>query len=260
VIKMIKHSISGVKLFKACRRAYEFKYVEGLLPVSEPDALKTGRKYHELLENLYKNGNIIAETDEEDFSKEMAMAIAYRKHIFPKFKVKACEEWLEKGMFIGRADGIAEDGSLVEHKTTSGDLEEYEYDLQRDEQILMYMFLSGKRKVYYTIIKKPLLRQKKTETEEEFYWRMVHWYDEDTDDKIRVVELTRTDEEVNDFADELMRTAYEIDHCGIYYRNTQHCKLWGRRCEYAGICMNYDPHMQYTEFYRRKGYESTETG
>lgn len=245
-------SISRVKLFKACRRAYQFKYKENLVPVETPEALQTGRKYHELLENLYRHGNIIAETDEEDFSKEMAMAIAYREHIFPKFKVRVSEEWMRNGRFFGRVDGIAEDGSVVEHKTTSLNLEEFEYNLQFDEQILMYMFLSGARNVYYTIIKKPTIRQKKNESEEEFYWRMVHWYDEDTNDKIRVVEITRTDQEVNDFIEELKQISSEMDECKNFYRNTMHCNKWGRMCEYAGICMNYDPDETYVNFTKRE--------
>ena len=34
---MIKFSISGIKCFKACRRMYEVKYIEGLEPVEKPE-------------------------------------------------------------------------------------------------------------------------------------------------------------------------------------------------------------------------------
>lgn len=240
-------SISGMRLFKACRRAYELRYLEGLRPVETSEAIQTGLRYHELIEALYRDGEL-----PDEHTKEAAMAAAYQKYIYPQFRMKKCEEWLTRDRFVGRADGIAEDGCLVEHKTTSGDLEEYEYGLQWDEQILMYMLLSGSRKVYYTICRKPLLRQKKTETDEEFYQRCVEWYDDDTDDKIRLIEITRTDDEVDDFADEIIRLAHEIDTCGHYYKNTANCRKWGRMCEYASVCLHYDPQEEYTEFYREE--------
>ena len=65
-------SISRVKLFKACRRAYELKYIEGLEPVSEAESLTIGKSYHSKLEDLYKNGDF----DASDLSKESAMATA----------------------------------------------------------------------------------------------------------------------------------------------------------------------------------------
>lgn len=49
-------SISKIKLFKSCRRAYELKYVEGLTPVQIASALQTGLSYHEKIEELYKYG------------------------------------------------------------------------------------------------------------------------------------------------------------------------------------------------------------
>ena len=43
------------------------------------------------------------------------------------------------------------------------------------------MLLTGMRKVWYTVCRKPTIRQKKNETDEEFFGRMVAWYDEDTE-------------------------------------------------------------------------------
>lgn len=250
----MRGSVSRIKLFKACRRAYYLKYIEGLEPVQKSEALQTGTNYHELIENLYHG----KEPDIDDFSKESAMAMAYEKYIYPKFKVKAVEEWKSKDcgthMMIGRVDGIAEDGSLVEHKTTSLDLDEYEYNLQWDEQMPVYMWLTGTTHIWYTMCRKPTIRQKKNESDEAFYERMVEWYDEDTDSKIRVVKLERTAEEIKQCMDGMVAAMNDI--CGLvdereevnWYRNTCYCNHWGRRCEYANICMNYDPTQNYVEF------------
>lgn len=251
----MRGSISRLKLFKACRRAYYFKYVEDLEPVEKSEALEIGTNYHELLEKLYKDGDLL--DTEEDNSKELAMAVAYWKYIYPKFKVTAVEEWKSKNcgshMMIGRVDGIAEDGSLVEHKTTSMNIEEYAYNLQWDEQMLVYMWLTGTNHIFYTICRKPTIRQKKDESDEEFFQRMVEWYDTDTNEKIRVVYFERSQKEINECMDGLVTTMNDI--CNLngedesaWYKNTCYCNYWGRRCEYANICLDYDPNKEYVEF------------
>lgn len=251
-------SISRIKAFKSCRRMYELKYVEHLEPVQKSEALETGTNYHKLLEELNTNGY---HWDYVDYSKERAMAEAYYKYIYPKFHVVEAEKHLEYDMgngdkLIGWADGYTDDGCLVEHKTYGSDITEaYEYNLLWDEQILAYMLMTGARKVYYTICRKPTIRLKKDETEEEFFDRMVAWYDEDTDSKIRLLEITRTDDEVEAFKDDLMSIYEEIRHAGYFYKNTCHCNMWGRRCEYSSVCQHYDPTQQYIEFVKEEGGE-----
>ena len=75
----MKLSVSRLKLFKACRRAYELKYIEELVPVEQAESLKTGTTYHAMLEELYTNGDFL--NVEEEYSKEQAMAVAYQKYI-----------------------------------------------------------------------------------------------------------------------------------------------------------------------------------
>lgn len=252
-------SISKIKSFKSCRRLYELKYVEGLRPVKNPDALETGKSYHKLLEELNKTGSL----PECDYSKEYAMAKAYEKYIYPHFKVVSAEKWLEyplsnDDVLVGIADAIADDGYIVEHKSTGAEItEQYEYNLLWDEQILAYMLMTGSRKVHYTVCRKPTIRQKQNETEEEFYQRMVEWYDTDTDSKIRLLEIERTDEEVENFLHELKKMETIMGRKKPnYYRNTCHCNMYGRRCEYSSVCLNYDPNQQYIDFIREeKEYE-----
>ena len=67
----MKASISQIKLFKACRKAWEFKYVEKLIPVQATEARETGKRYHGYLEML-ENGEELP----GDYTKEEAMAAA----------------------------------------------------------------------------------------------------------------------------------------------------------------------------------------
>lgn len=253
-------SISKIKAFKSCRRMYQLRYVEGLEPVKSPEALETGKKYHRFLEELNTISGTV-ETFDDDYSKEHAMAKAYEKYIYPKVIVVEAEKWLEYDLgdgnkLVGIVDGIADDGHIVEHKTTGSDItEQYEYNLLWDEQILAYMLMTGHRKVWYTVCRKPTIRQKQNETEEEFFQRMIEWYDTDTDSKIRLLEIERTDEEVEQFKQELlsmMETMKAAEHDKDFYKNTCHCNMWGRRCEYSPICLNYDPEQEYIEFIRKE--------
>lgn len=248
----MKVSCSSISCFKSCRRLYELKYIEGLEPIKKAEALEVGSNYHEKLESLYNSGRF-----DVDFDKESAMALAYEKYIYPQFSMQAVEEWKEKDFgghkIVARFDGITSDGRLVEHKTTGAfNLEEYEYDLQWNEQILAYMWLTGAREVIYTVCRKPTIRQKQNETDEEFFNRMCAWYDEDTEDKIRLIELSRTDDEVEEWAQSLKVIAEQMQEAHtrreLNYKNTSYCKAWGRRCEYSSVCLHYDPNTTYAEF------------
>lgn len=268
----MKISASKIKCYKACKRAYYFRYVEELVPVETAQPLVDGSNYHAMLEQLYKEGWYQA--DVENNPKIAAMAAAYEKYIYPQFKVKAAEEWFEHNLtdyvqLVGRFDGIAEDGLIVEHKTTSADVDdEYIYNLQWDEQILTYILVSGKNEMYYTVCKKPTIRQKQSETAEEYYERCCAWYAEDTDKKIRVIKVTRNEKEVLEhgkmlrhmasvmFVDEedykFLKENGDTDCETIFYRNCSNCTAYGRKCEYASICLDYDPKLEYVEFKKKE--------
>lgn len=249
----MKLSITQIRTFKACRRAYYLKYIEGLEPVTKPEPLEVGTNYHAKLEELYATGDVTISS----YSKEEAMAVAYKKYIYPMFRMKNAEEWVEKEVgrhtLFGRVDGLSEDGCLVEHKSVGYEIgPDYEYNLQWDEQILAYMLMSGTNKVYYTVCRKPLVRQKKGESDWEFFLRMVAWYDEYTDAKIRLMVITRTDEEIQAFAEQVKAIGDEMEKTDSYYLNTCHCFRWGRQCEYASVCLHYDPSEEYLQFTRRE--------
>lgn len=251
-------SISQIKLFKACRRAYELRYKENLVPIEKAEPLQVGSNYHELIERLNSGENLLE--FEKDNSKELAMAFAYSKYILPYVNVKSAEEWFEyklseDDVLVGRVDGVADNGWIVEHKSVGSEItEQYEYNLLWDEQVLAYMLVYGVNKMYYTVCRKPTIRQKKNETDEEFFQRMIEWYDEDTESKIRLLEIERTDEEIQQFHKDLLAIVEEIKNTKNYYKCQNYCNVWGKRCEYSSICMNYDPSQTYIEFKEREEY------
>ena len=246
----MKLSNSGIQAFKSCRRKYELKYIEGLIPVQNADVLERGKSYHEKVEAIL-SGN------EWDFDnpKTDAMALAFEKYILPKIgKVEAVEEWFHKelpdgNLIVGRCDGRLADGKLIEHKTTSGDLDEtYIAGLQNDEQILTYMWAYGVNDILYTVCKTPTIRLKKNETDEEFRQRCIEWFDSDTETKIGTIDVYRSPEEIEEFATDIQKMSEEISKCTNFYRVPSHCMKWGRPCEYMSVCRNYDPQMEYIGF------------
>lgn len=254
----MKLSVSLVKTYKMCRRKYELKYLEELEPIAKSQALEDGSNYHELIENFYKGEGKFG-WYEGCNPKISAMSYAYWKFIYPQIpNVRYAEEWFDykltpKHNIVGRFDAVTEDGIIVEHKTTSGDVDdEYVYSLQWDEQILTYMLATGTTEMYYTVCKKPTIRQKQNETDEEFYIRCVNWYATDTERKIGMIKVTRSKEEIEEHRKNLIIMANEIEKCKHFYRNTMACTCYNRRCEYSQVCLNYNPQLEYVEFEKKK--------
>lgn len=256
-------SNSGIQCFKSCRRKYELRYIEDVVPVQNAEVLERGRSYHEKVEMLLRG-----ETFPLDDPKTDAMALAFRKYILPQIgKVEAVEEWFNRelpdgNVLVGRCDGRLESGKLIEHKTTAGDLDEaYISGLQNDEQILTYMWAYGVNEILYTVCKTPTIRLKKDESEDDFRLRCLEWYETDTALKIGTINVYRSPEEIAEFGKELSLMSEEITNCHNFYRVPSHCMKWNRPCEYMSICRNYDPQMDYVGFERRERYnEAVGTG
>lgn len=264
----MKTSNSAIQTFKACRRLYELKYIYGLEPVQQAEVLTRGLSYHEGVEMLlkewvdYHEGTPSIKIDDP---KVKAMVFAFNLYVIPKFcqhKIKpvATEEWFtyktKSGhLIVGRADGRMSGNTLIEHKTTSGTIDgSYFIRLDFDEQIPTYMIAFHSNKMYYTVCQTPTIRQRKNESDEEFEQRCIEWYEENTDSKISVIEIHRTQEDLERFKDEQDAIVNEMANCKLFYRNPSNCTKWGRMCEYASVCMDYDPNKDYIQFKRREDY------
>lgn len=258
----MKLSASLVKIYKMCRRKYELKYLEQLEPIAKSQALQDGSDYHSIIENFY-NGDGIGYHDGCN-PKIMAMAMAYFLYVWKKHeelkRIEYAEKWFEypltkKHSLVGRNDAVTKDGIPVEHKTTSMDVDdEYVYALQWDEQILSYMLANSINEMYYTVVKKPTIRQKQNEMDWEFYDRCVDWYGVDTDKKVKVIKVTRSFVEIEEHRKNLIVMANEIEGCKHFYRNPSACTCYNRRCEYSQVCLNYNPQLEYVEYEKKKRY------
>lgn len=254
----MKLSASLIKTYKTCRRKYELRYLEEVEPVAKAQALTDGTTYHEAIEHYYTSEEHEILNDMEQ-PKLSAMIWAYVNYIAPEIgEIKYAEKWFEyklteKHSVIGRNDAIAENGLAVEHKTTSNDIDdEYIYALQWDEQILTYMLANGISGMFYTVIKKPTIRQKQNETAEEYYERCKEWYATDTELKARLIKVIRNYDEIKQHEKDLIVIADEIENQKHFYRNPTACTCYNRRCEYAPICLNYNPQLTYVEFEKKK--------
>lgn len=255
--QMAYASYSRLQTYKSCRRLYELKYVFNVKSTEPIEALERGTSYHDKVELLLQGKDFV-----HDDSKTSAMAEAFKKYILPNLNPVAQEEWFEYrtilgDKFVGRIDALNADGAIIEHKTTSVEInEEYWYTRDLDEQLMSYMYAYKTRKAYYTVCRVPTIRQKKDETDEEFEKRCLEWYDDDTESKIAMREIYHTDEEIESFIKEQALTIREMDDCKLFYKNQSYCTKWGRMCEYAPICQHYDPNQVYVGFEKaeRKDY------
>lgn len=247
---------SQIRAFKSCRRLYELQYIELLRPKVESEALTTGASYHRLVEGIIKGEQV------SPISIPEIMAHRFQVSILPKLpKIEAIEKQFKvrigRGKFlIGKIDAICEDGTPIEHKTTSDTIDEkYINRLQWDDQVTNYLLaLSLERgqivnRVIYTVIKKPTIRQKQNETIEEYINRCVAWYDEDTEHKVATFPVVRSKDELAEKQAELVDICKEIKSCKRFYRNPQHCSIIG--CQYASVCLSYTPEIGAIEFVKK---------
>ena len=232
------------------------KYKYKVYPIRKTDSLERGLGYHKKVEQILSTGDFERDAD----AKTNAMAEAFKKYIIPKMSGNILdgakpEMWFTKETryghtLIGRVDGYnASYRCLIEHKTTSGSIGgDYWEGLENDEQILSYMYGMGVNHIYYTVCQTPTIRQKKDESDEEFEERCIKWYSIDTDTKICANTEFRTEDEIQEFAEQLDCVIDEMENCTLFYRNPNHCKKWGRMCEYFPICKHYNPDKNYIGF------------
>lgn len=255
----MKASNSAIQCFKSCRRMYELKYIYGLEAVQSSDAIKRGLSYHDKVEQVLGNSDHSFIADEN--LKTNAMARAFQAYILPQLELRQIanvEGWFEYTLpnghlMRGRYDAVCKNGTVVEHKTVSGLIDGvYLQRLALDEQIPTYLHASGGNFVIYTVCATPSIRQKKNESDEDFETRCFDWYEDGDVNKITVLMLYRDNEQIERFIQEQDAIVDEMDHCKNYYRNPNHCMKWGRLCEYAPVCMDYDPNQEYIQFRRRE--------
>ncbi|MBQ7262157.1 MAG: PD-(D/E)XK nuclease family protein [Synergistaceae bacterium] len=244
-----------VRTFKQCPRRYELEYVHMLIPCQAPEALALGSAYHEKVEailkgQLWRNDGVTG-----------AMAEAFdRMSSWREWDVKGVEEefrvHMAKGLYLkGKMDVVLADGTPVEHKTFGGsDWDRYVDHLRWDDQASLYLLALNERRMKYVVCRKPTIRQRQGETEEEYVERCREWLAEN--DAVRTFEVTRARGELEDTLHGLKALAKTI-RAGNFYRNPQACAIVP--CPYASICLSFDPEISYMVVMSMvKGFEKKE--
>jgi hypothetical protein len=193
-------------LFRNCRKAVEWRYIEELVPLSRDANLGLGTVIHKCLElwhggrgldavlNFIDASYPVRATDDEqrrEWHLATAMMRAYAaKYATEYFEVVALEQVFEgeivnpttnhpsrSFLLKGKVDGIVKRGDeyfLLEHKTASQVGADYLERLWTDFQITLYAYYVEKALgiqisgVIYNILGKARLQQSKGETEAEF--------------------------------------------------------------------------------------------
>ncbi|MHB0913869.1 MAG: PD-(D/E)XK nuclease family protein [Armatimonadota bacterium] len=177
-------------LFRNCRKACEYRYVRGLVPICRDPHLTFGAAMHQALGVWHGGGGLLAALEKLDGPLARAMMEGYAaRYPDEDFEVVALERTFEgpivnpatgapsrSFVLAGRVDGIVRRGDryyILEHKTASS-LDNYLERLPSDFQALLYalyaervmgLSISG---VIYNVLVKARLQQGRGESEREF--------------------------------------------------------------------------------------------
>jgi hypothetical protein len=196
-------------LFKSCRKAVEWRYIEQLVPLQRDHNLHFGSLIHECLELWHGERDLAKvldhidrlcpnqaqdEDQKRDWLNATAMMRGYAEH-YPteEFEIVALEKTFEgpivnpatgaasrSFVLAGKVDGIVRIGGeyfVLEHKTASQMDADYLEKLWTDFQITLYAHYIEQTLgipitgILYNVLVKARLQQSKGETVEEFELR-----------------------------------------------------------------------------------------
>lgn len=137
--------------------------------------------------------------------------------------------------------------TLVEHKTTSVLGSGYIAKLPLDNQILCYcksieldkQFKELPKQIIYNVIKKSGLRQKQSESFNQYKDRIEQEYMDNITSYFYREVIPVSPKTVKEAYNELERCGEEVKRCmdtGYYYKNTTQCTMWGV-CPFMPLCL-----------------------
>lgn len=251
-------SHSRINCYKQCPRMYKYKYIDRLEPIGDTDALNLGKAFHrgieldsvdELAKELDSDDYFTSEQNETNKVIVLAMVEAFLKK-FPnhnKCNVKhevhietnICGEEKDFQLY---ADAIVEvEGGLIlrEYKTASRIDSVYLDKLEFNDQISRYCYVIEKEYnkpvigIEYYIAKKPLLRQKQSESLEQYRARLVERLMEE--DNIVFINLHRTKEQLEEAYEDMKFDINNINNTRRFTQNLSNCSVYGG-CPYINLC------------------------
>ena len=153
-------------------------------------------------------------------------------------------------VLAGKMDGIAENSArqlyLIEHKTTGEDIgpdADFWPRLRIDRQVMIYTLAARAmdydvRGTLYNVIRKPTIKQKQTESVQEYAERLVGDIYKRPDFYFQQRLIEHTSGDLDDAAYDLWATAKLIRFCQVnayWPKDDYACKRWGQ-CAYFGLC------------------------
>jgi hypothetical protein len=249
----IRISYSMLNMFRNCRRAVKYKYVEGLEGHYRSAALSFGTTIHKGLETWYTCRDIrqtldtirpdLPNVDDQLIASCMleAYVAKYKDNDLEVVSLEttfdapiydmATKEPIPGVLMKGIIDGIVKvDGEyyLLEHKTTSRLDESYLEKLWYDFQITLYCYYVNKlfgykcNGILYNILVKPDFKRNKGETDEEFELRRMEAASKNKSGKTNIKQKKEeTDVEFVTRLQEFYSSPYSIHRETLYVSKKQ---------------------------------------
>lgn len=260
-----------------CEKRYALRYIEGLVPMNPHPALSMGVAVHEGLRSGSVDSAIEALKEMSGpawlgFERERQALREGHASAMVRGALNFWSDWPDmqevmfsmpllnpktrrpsrKHVLSGVWDGAWTGGGeivLGEWKTTSVLNEDYILRLDIDFQVSAYLVAASRyfgkpvRKVRYRIIKKPTIKQKKTETLEEYLERLKLDYLERQEHYFHETLVTRTDEQLRGWEEQawgMHQRVLELKRGRLPLMNTNSCTGRGR-CPYFDHCIGAVP-------------------
>lgn len=230
---------SSLSCFQACPRRYHWRYERMLRPraADEAEPLVFGAEIHSQLERFWRGEPMRPSV--EGLADALLSGYAARRHLIQGAQPEVQFEVRIRGQrdvrLQGKVDVLIPGSCIIEHKTTSNDLSpegEYMQALAMDGQVSTYLYATGLRYCWYDVIRKPRLRKKQDESQEQFYARVRANLD---DSYYALSEVVRTDDDIARWVETMQATVRAIRRKDRP-QHPQRCFDWFRACDYWPIC------------------------
>ena len=248
-------SHSRINTFKTCPMLFKYKYIDKLVPLgADTKPLSMGKAFHVGIENCssqaaldYMNNDeyFMSQENENDKVIVLAMVDAFLKK-FPEAKTWEHEKYMtgkmiEDNDFQLYIDGLEKHGDgyyIIELKTAARVDQTYIDKLDFNDQISRYYYMAEQNGykilgVKYYVVKKPLLRQKQSESIEQFRQRLVDKIMEE--DSIYYTLIERTPEQIEDCIKDTIYDMQTIENTTRFTKNLTACSCYGN-CPYIDLC------------------------
>ena len=267
-VKKMVLTQTGFSRLRACPKMFKIMNIEGYKQREESENLSFGTMWHKMKE-MENTGASLDEicayayreaTNEQHAPKLCGM---HRAHVARRNygKLSGTEIQFEhvlinpdtgrpahKAIMAGKIDGLLIDQDtgeqwIVEYKTASDLSGAYISRISLDLQVHIYKLAEEKASnqsvvgVIYDAIKKPTIRLKKNETQEEYEMRVVEWYNTNAQDAFYCACVRLDDRDIERQAwmyyQEIL---WRLQH-DYWPRNSNQClNHYGTRCPLFGYC------------------------